>query len=124
MARISDPRAVIASAVRRGVIVAALLGAACLRPAPPPLPDPGPTGETVRDRLWLWDSEAGSYDNDYGLTAPSRMTQAEGMLYFGVRNFIQVREHGKPAAPYDQYAIALRPVRRLVWSVVGASGKT
>jgi hypothetical protein len=79
---------------------------------------------TVRDKLWIWGHEAGSHNDSYGLTRPSRMTPAEGAFYLGVPNLIMVRYLGCPAPPFDQYAMAFRPLKRVVWSIVGASGKT
>ena len=35
-----------------------------------------------------------------------------------------VRYEGKPAMPYDQYALALRPLERVYWSTVGAGGES
>jgi hypothetical protein len=52
------------------------------------------------------------------------MTPAEGAFYLGVPNLIMVQCQGLPAPPFDQYAIPLRPLKRLVWSLVGAGGRT
>lgn len=81
-------------------------------------------GETIRDRFWLWGHEAGSHDSGYNLPAPSRMTPAEGAFYLGIPNLIMVRYDGRPAPPFARYAIPFRPLRQLVWSVVGAGGQT
>lgn len=79
---------------------------------------------TVRDRLWIWGHEAGSHDKGYNIPAPSRMTPAEGAMYLDVPNLIMVRYDGRPAPPYRQYALSLRPLDRFVWSIVGAGGAT
>lgn len=78
----------------------------------------------VRDRLWLWGHDAGAHDKSWGLPRPSRMTPAESCLYMGVPNLIMVRYEGKPAMPFDQYSVPFRALRRVVWSVVGAGGRT
>jgi hypothetical protein len=37
---------------------------------------------------------------------------------------IMVRYEGKPEMPFDQHAIALRPLKRVYWSTVGGGGAT
>ena len=80
--------------------------------------------ETVRDRLWLWGHEVGSHDSGWNLSAPSRMTPAEGAFYMGIPNLIMVRYEGRPTPPFNQYAVPFRPLHQVVWSVVGAGGQT
>jgi len=63
-------------------------------------------------------------NNQYGLKGLSRMTLAEGAFYLSVPNLIMVRYDGKPVPPFDQYALALSPLKRIVWSIVGAGGQT
>jgi hypothetical protein len=79
---------------------------------------------TVRDKLWLWGHDAGAHDDGWGLPGPSRMTPAEAAFYLGVPNLIMVRYRGRPPLPFDQYALPFRPLKRVVWSVVGAGGQT
>lgn len=74
----------------------------------------------VKDKFWIWGHEAGSHNNGYEIKGSSRMTPAEGAFYLGVRNLVMVRYENKPAPPYDQHAIALRPLKRVVWSILGA----
>ena len=62
---------------------------------------------TVRDRLWAWAHDAHCYDNSYGLPRNGRITPVEGAHYLGVPNIILIRYGGKPAPPFDQYAIPL-----------------
>lgn len=83
----------------------------------------------VKDKLWVWGHEAGSHNNEYGIRGSSRMTPAEGAFYLGVPNIILVRYMNKqglplPAPPFEQYARALSPLKRVVWSIVGAGGVT
>jgi len=81
--------------------------------------------ETVRDACWLWGQEAGCYhrhrNNAWRLPGQSRMTPAEGAYYMGIPNVMVVRFNGRPEPPFRQYALPLRPLRRVVWSIVGDS---
>jgi len=79
---------------------------------------------TLRDRFWVWTHVEGSYKRDFGLPRTSRMTPVEGAVYLGVPNLLFIRYQGKPEMPFDQYAIAFRPFKRVVWSLVGASGQS
>lgn len=81
-------------------------------------------GRTVRDRFWIFTCHAGADNDHWGLPGKSRMTPAEGALYLGVPNLLLIRSNGIPAVPFDQYAIPLRPLKRVVWSLVGSGGKT
>lgn len=91
------------------------------------------TTTTVRDKLWIWGHEAGSHDIGYGLSKTSRITPAEAAYYLDVPNMIMVRYRDYtiesdivmlPKPPYDQYALALRPMKQLVWSFVNEAGVT
>lgn len=73
----------------------------------------------VKDKLWLWGHEAGSHNNQYGIEGSSRITPAEAAFYLGISNLIMVRYANKPVPPFDQYAVALSPLKRIVWSIVG-----
>ncbi len=88
---------------------------------------------TVRDRLWLFACPAGTDNgpkNRWGLPGMSRMTPAEGAFYLNVPNLMMVRAQDQftkkdlPPLPQDQYAIALRPLKRVAWSITGSGGKT
>ena len=80
--------------------------------------------QTVRDKFWIFTCHAGADNEGWGLPKPSRMTPAEGAFYLGVPNLLSIRSHGIPAIPFDQYAIPFRPLKRVVWSLVGSGGKT
>ena len=80
--------------------------------------------EVIRDRFWIWGHDVGSHDNQFGLEKTSRMTPAEGALYLNVPNLILVRYNDRPAPPFEQYALAFRPLKQVVWSIVGAGGAT
>jgi hypothetical protein len=77
----------------------------------------------LRDRFWIWTHVAGSYKGVFGLP-DSRMTPVEGAVYLDVPNVLFIRFHEQPPMPFDQYAIAFRPFKRVVWSLVGASGRS
>ena len=79
---------------------------------------------SVRDKLWVWGHEAGSHNNRYGLKDLSRITPAEGAFYLNISNLIMVRYADKPAPPFLQHALPLTPLKRVVWSIVGAGGRT
>jgi len=87
-------------------------------------PSGGQIMAEVRDRFWIWGHEAGSHNNQYALKGLSRITPAEGAFYLGVPNLLMVRYDGKPVPPFDQHALALSPLERVVWSIVGAGGQT
>ena len=84
---------------------------------------PNGTRTTLRDRFWVWTHVAGAYKGVFGLP-DSRMTPVEGAVFLGVPNLLFIRFHEQPPIPFDQYAIAFRPFKRVVWSLVGASGQT
>jgi len=112
---------------RRRLLAAAAAGVAgwwMESPASGQVPTP-PEG-TVRDRLWIFTCAANS---DYPhLGRRSVMTPAEGAFYLGVPNIIMVQSseseapYGRLEPPFAQYTVALRPLRRVVWSVVGSGG--
>lgn len=83
-----------------------------------------PTGNTVRDRLWIWGHYEGSHNGEYNLMGESRITPVEAAYYLSIPNAIMVEYKGQPQMPIDQYAVPFRALREVVWSVVGAGGKT
>ena len=78
---------------------------------------------TVRGRLWLWGHCSGVHDH-YGLPRPSTIGPAEAAESMGIPNLIMVRYDKWPISPYDDLAISLKKMRRVVWSLVGAGGRT
>lgn len=88
-----------------------------------------PKGGTVRDRLWIFASPTGS-------TAPHTgrrtvMSPAEGALYLGIPNVYMNQANagaesklGRFEPPFEQYAVALRPFKRVLWGLVGSGGFT
>ena len=83
---------------------------------------------TVRDRFWIFCCPANT--DFHSLQRRSVMTPAEGAYYLDVPNIIMVQasateaKDGRFAPPFDQYALALRPLKRVAWSVVGSGGFT
>jgi hypothetical protein len=83
---------------------------------------------TVRDRFWVF---CCAPNTDFrSLQRRSVMSPAEAAYYLDVPNLIMVQssageaQYGRLDAPFEPYALALRPLRRLSWSVVGSGGFT
>ncbi len=84
---------------------------------------------TVLDRLWMFGSPVNS-DYDY-VHQRSVMTAVEANFYFGVPNIIMVQDDPGPRLnppfkawepPFEQYALPLKLLKRVEWSVVGGGG--
>jgi hypothetical protein len=75
----------------------------------------------IRDRFWMWGHVEGSHNKGWGLPSPSRMTPAEAAYYMGIPNVIMVTYDGKPVPPFDREALALSPLKQVVWSIIGDS---
>jgi len=86
----------------------------------------GTKDETVRDRLWAFACSANSDFVHIGRR--SVMSAAEGNFYLGVPNILIVQSSEKEAPygrfepPFEQYTVALRPLKNVVWSLVGSGG--
>jgi hypothetical protein len=80
--------------------------------------------QTVRDRMWVWAHDAGVYNGHWGLPGNSRITPAEGAAYLSVPNVIFIRYEGRPKPPFSAYAPPFKGLKRVMWSVTGASGAT
>ena len=79
---------------------------------------------SLRDRLWIWTHAEGAYKSEYGLPRRSRMTPVEGAVYLGVENLLFIRYSGQSPMPFDTHAISFRPMKRVIWSLVGAGGRS
>ena len=79
--------------------------------------------ETVRDRLWLWGHDAGALNAEWNFPRPSRITPVEAAYYMNIPNLLMVKYGGLPELPYEQYALPMRPLKRVAWSIVGARGE-
>jgi hypothetical protein len=77
---------------------------------------------TVRDRLWLWGHEEGAHNGQYNLPGESRIGPAGAADYLGIRNVVMVRYGGNFDARH--YAESLQGMDRVVWSIVGAGGRS
>jgi hypothetical protein len=114
---------------RRRVLQSAALTVAGLGPAGVAMAQAAPTqADTVRDHLWIFACAANS---DYiTLRQRSLMTPVESAVYFDVPNLIVVQSskeegvYGRLNSPFAQYTVAMRPLKRIVWSVVGSGGFT
>ena len=86
---------------------------------------------TVRDKLWVFCNPVNA---DYGIVrGRSVMSPLESAVYLGVPNIIMANQYPnageeewyKPwVAPFEPYAFPLKILKRVVWSIVGASGVT
>jgi hypothetical protein len=118
-------------ATRRGFLEKAAIGALAVGAGPAIATadetsrQPGGQGDTVRDRFWIFTVFAGGDNEGYGLPRPSRMTPAEAAFYLGVPNLLFIRSGGHPPLGlFEQWALPFRPLKRVVWSLVGAGGVT
>lgn len=84
----------------------------------------GAERRTVRDAMWMWAADAGVLDGRFGLPAKSTMMPVDGTKWMGLSNVILIRCGGKPAPPFDEYAIPFRSLKRVMWSVTGEGGAT
>ncbi len=103
---------------------AAATGAAATARAADSAPSPREDARgTVRDKLWIFTVYAGGDDKVWGLPKPSRMTPAEAAFYLGVPNLLFIRADGNPPLElFEQWAIPFRPLKRVLWSLVGSGG--
>lgn len=111
---------VAAATAPAGGMVRVLLG------APAAGCQPAPAADRVLDRLWIFTCAANSDFPHIGRR--SVMTPVEGAFYLGVSNLIVVQSspteapYGRLQPPFAQYTVAMRPLKRVVWSVVGSGG--
>ena len=80
--------------------------------------------QRVRDRIWIWGHQEGSHNGDYGISGQSRITPVEAAYTLGIPNVIFVRYRDLPRPPFTKHALPLQLVDRVVWSIVGAGGRT
>jgi len=110
---------------RRRLFSGALLAAVAVCAAPPASARAA-EAETVRDRLWVFSCPTNSDFPHIGRR--SVVSPAEGAFYLGVPNILMVQAseseapYGRLEPPLEQYTVALRPLKRVVWSVVGSGG--
>lgn len=112
---------------RREILTTAAAGlAGCALPNVALAQKPVAQEGMVRDRLWIFTCAANSDFPHIGRR--SVMTPAESAFFLGVPNIIMVQSsesearYGRLEPPLAQYAVALRPLKRVVWSVVGSGG--
>lgn len=77
---------------------------------------------TIRDKLWIWGQNPNTHHgrgNPWRLPGENRMTPLEGAYYLGVPNCCRVGMLGLPRPPFDQDAMALESLDRVVWSILG-----
>jgi hypothetical protein len=86
---------------------------------------------TVRDRIWIF---ANPVNADFNFVRKrSVMSPLEAAVYMGAPNLLMVNQYPEKGTepthkawepPYEQYAYSLKVLKRVVWSIVGASGIT
>ena len=112
---------------RRRLLAAGAAGlAVCGTGYPASASAPAAEEGTVGDRLWIFTCAANS---DYPIMRRrSVVTPVEGAFLLGVPNLIAVQSsetesrYGRLEPPFAQYTVAMRPLKRVVWSVVGSGG--
>jgi hypothetical protein len=90
-----------------------------------------PRAGTVRDKLWIFSNPTNA---DYAFVRKrSVMSPFEAAVYMGIPNIFMVQQYpGKDEGslykpfepPFEQYTVPLRLLKRVAWSLVGASGVT
>ena len=78
-------------------------------------------GAELTDRFWLWSHQEGAQNVGWGLPRPTRITPTEAAHYLRIPNILMVVYGGKPQPPFDQHALAMSSLKRVVWSIVGDS---
>lgn len=76
----------------------------------------------LRDKLWLWGQNPNTHHgngNPWRLPGENRMTPMEGCCYLGIPNCCRVGMSGLPKPPFDQDAMVLDTLDRVVWSILG-----
>jgi hypothetical protein len=109
-----------AGAVAGGGLASSDFGQVCA-------PKPG----TVRDRMWVF---CNPMNADYAYVRQRTvMSPVESALYLGAPNIIMANQYPSAGqegwykaweAPFEQYTYALKLLKRVTWSIVGASGIT
>lgn len=79
---------------------------------------------TVRDHLWLWSHFQGAYNGGMNaVPGVSHFSALDGAKYMGIPNLIFIQWHGKPAAPFGDYAAPFSAFKRVVWSAFNNDGE-
>ena len=81
------------------------------------------SGETVRERLWIWGHPAGVYNASYlaGCPTKSSIEPVAAAQRMGIANMIFVRYDAKPSPPFAGYYEPFQQLRQVYWSLVGAA---
>ena len=77
---------------------------------------------TLKDKLWIWGQNPNTHHgngNPWRLPGENRMTPLEGCCYLGIPNCCRVGMSGLPKPPFDQDAMVLDTLDRVVWSILG-----
>jgi hypothetical protein len=78
----------------------------------------------IGDKLWIWGHDTGSHNREWKLPRPSSIPPADAAEYMGILNVVMVVYGGEPHPPFADYAMQFRPMKQVVWSIIGdASSK-
>ena len=78
--------------------------------------------EMVRDRLWLFSVADGCNDTHFGVPL-SRITPVEAAWNMGIPNTMVIVDGKRPMLS-EQYLMAMRPLKNVVWSIVDSGAAT
>jgi hypothetical protein len=111
---------------RRNLLKSGLLGGVPLLSAHSQAQDKVQRQTTIRDRFWLYGQEANALYGKYNLPGESYITAAEAACYLSIPNLLFGFCHRTfpGLSVYRQLAIPFRPLARVLWSIVGCSGRT
>ena len=78
----------------------------------------------LRDKIWLWGQTPGSHHASAGYNLPgtNRMTPIEGCEFFNISKCCRVAMRLGPTPPFDDESEALKGLKQVVWSAIGAGG--
>jgi len=77
----------------------------------------------IKDMMWIWGHDRGVHDY-YKIPMKSKMTPLEGAMYLGAPNMCRVVFGGQPEPPFEQDALALDCLNKVVWSIIGDGSST
>lgn len=83
---------------------------------------------TFRDRLWMWGHPVNAHgpDTQWKLPRESRMTPVEAAVYMGTPNMHMIwiwrKEAPEPLPSWKQFALPLRAMKEVVWSIAHGHG--
>ena len=79
----------------------------------------------MKDKVYLWAHKEGTQNNRFNIPGISKISPVDACNYMGIENVIMVKNcFGQPLPDeYEKYAESFKPLRKVVWSLIGAGGK-